>query len=203
MRGFYQILSPDAHEYARFSRRGTWIPKHSIGTCGECGMTRQKRVPPLVIEWELDSDNIGDFTWGGFCWELVSRREVAKELETRFSGFKCSPIEMIEGEDQQYDGPKVLLPYEGPELCELWIESHISLDEAASGVELEKVCKTCGFRFYKPKHTGLVLSKDVTVSSFFRLEQYPALLYCTTEVRDFVIRRGYSNISFRDVCCGD
>ena len=202
MRTFFQIRAPETHEYARFSRRGTWIPEPCIGVCGECGMTRQERVPPLIIEWEPDSDIVGDFAWGGFCWELVCRREVGEELRTRFTGFKLSPIEMIEGKGRRHGKPKIRLPYRGPELCELWIESWASLDEAASGVQLEKVCGTCGFRYYKSKHSGLVLPEGAVPSSIFRLEQFPSPLYCIADVRDFIISEGYSNISFRNVCDG-
>jgi hypothetical protein len=203
MRIFHQIVTPDACEYARFSRRGTWTPKPSPGVCKECGMTGQKRVPPLIIEWEPDSDIVGDFAWGGFGSELVCRRAIAEELVDHFTGFALSPIEMVEdGEAPHHRGrerPRVSLPYTGPELCELWIDSWVSLDETASAVMLERTCGTCGFRFYESKKHGLVVRDDKRLSSFFRLEQFPSWMFCTDDVKDFITDRDYSNISFKNV----
>ena len=128
MKPFYGICSPDDYEYARFGCVGTWVSKHDGGVCDECGMTDEKRVPPLVIEWEPDSDIIGDFSWGGFDWEVVARLEIANELTKQFSGFQPLPLEMSESKTRVCRAvhprkPRVSLPYEGPELCELWISS--------------------------------------------------------------------------------
>ena len=166
-------------------------------------MTRQKRVPPLVLEWEPDSDDVGDFAWGGFGAEVVIRRAIADELGKHFSGFVAEPIEMIERDESNDRGvrvkPKVQLPYNGPELCELWIDSWGSLDEQASQVVHERTCGTCGFRFYKPKRSGLILANESFLPDFFRLQQFPSWMFCTGSVREFVLKKGWLNITFLDV----
>jgi hypothetical protein len=206
---FYQISSPDDYEYARFSRRGTWVPKPSVGVCEECGMTRQKRVPPLVIEWEPDSDVVGDFVWGGLGFEIVARSYIAEELRKQLSGFDICDVEMIEEPDHagttrtstQGQAKRIRLPYAGPELCEMWVDTWASLDDGKSGLELEKVCGRCGFQFYRPKRVGLRLASDSGEGNdFFRVRQFPSWVFCSERARELIEEKGYSNVAFRDVC---
>ena len=176
---FYQILTPRNNDFAHFGIHGTWEPKKIQGVCPECKMTRQKRVPPLIIEWEPGSDLVGDFVWRGVSFELVCKEEIAKELIHYFNGFQIFPIEMIQ--DTNIKIPKnpkkpkkkrIYLPYEGPKLSELWVDCWKPLDEAKSELNLEKVCSTCGYRFYTPKRTGLVLDESKnTMYDFFLISR--------------------------------
>lgn len=171
-------------------------------------MTRQRRVPPLVIEWEPDSDLIGDFVWGGVSFEMVTRLSVASELKKHFSGFEICALKMIEGtaagRSQGGRGrrkeDRIRLPYAGPDLCEIWVDTWASLDDERSGLELERVCGTCGFRFYKSKCQGLVLGAHAKKNcDFFRVHQFPGWIFCTGRARDFIKEKEYSNVAFRDV----
>jgi len=204
---FFQILSPRDYGFAYFGIRGTWEPKQSQGVCPECKMTGQKRVPPLIIEWEPGSDLAGDFVWGGISFELVCKDAIAKELDQEFNGFEIHPIEMFQ--DPSIGKPKdpktakrrrIYLPYDGPELSELWVESWIPLDEAKSRLNLEKVCSSCGYRFYTPKRTGLVLDESENMLyDFFRTPQFPAWIFCSERLKCYIESRAFSNVAFRDV----
>lgn len=204
---FFQILFPRNYDYAHFGIHGTWEPKQSQGICPECKMTRQKRVPPLIIEWEPGSDLIGDFVWRGISFELVAKEDIIKELQKIFKGFEIRNIEMVQDPNlkipknpKKVKKKRIYLPYEGPKLSELWVESWIPLDEAKSELKLEKVCSTCGYRFYTPKRNGLVL--DETKSSnhdFFRVPQFPGWIFCSDKVKEYIESKGFSNIAFKDV----
>jgi hypothetical protein len=202
---FFQVVCPDDYWFARYSRRGTWTPSPSPGVCPECGMTRQRRVPPLILEWEAGSDIIGDFSWGAFNSEIVAKRTVGEVLAAACSGIRLEPVKMIEDAGDRSRAPssrqtakRVSLPYTGAELCELWIDVWMSLDEEASRVEMERECSTCGFRFYRPKKEGLVLAQ-VPDRDFFRLEQFPSWVFCTDRAKDLVAAKQWSNIAFRNV----
>lgn len=196
---FYRVEAPAEYEYARFSRRGTWKPSSSPGLCKECGMTSQKRVPPLIIEWEVGSDVIGDFVWGGLNFELVVRADVAGELKRRFRGFVIRKVKMIAPTDKRQVKKKqrVFLPYSGPELREIWITAWASLDEKRSHLKLEKACSTCGFRFYKSQQKGLMLTNDEVKSrDFFRVKQFPGWIFCSAEAKRFIEASKYTNVAF-------
>ena len=70
----WRFSDPDDDRFARASRRGTWDHGH--------------RVSPLVIEWEPDSDVVGDFVWPGLDSDIVVTEKVYKALASRFSGFE-------------------------------------------------------------------------------------------------------------------
>ncbi len=204
---FYQMLSPRDYNYAQFGIRGTWTPSKSEGLCPECTRSSQIRVPPLIIEWEPGSDLIGDFIWSGISFELVSKQFVALELKKHFSGFDIKEIKMFQ--DNRLKMPKatregtqkrIYLPYEGPTLSELWVDSWFPLDEAKSNVKLEKTCSTCGYRYYIPKRSGLVLDHNYsTTYDIFRIAQFPGWIFCTEKVKEYIEARKYTNIIFINV----
>ncbi len=204
---FYQILSPRNYDFAHFGIHGTWEPKQSQGVCPECKMTRQKRVPPLIIEWETGSDLVGDFVWRGISFELVCKDEIAKELNQEFNGFQIHPIEMLQ--DPNIKNPintkkakeiRIYLPYGGPKLSELWVDSWISLNEAKSELYLEKVCSICGYKFYTPKRTGLALDESENKRyDFFRTRQFPNWIFCNEKVKSYIESKEFSNVAFKDV----
>lgn len=171
-------------------------------------MTQQRRVPPLIIEWEPGSDLIGDFAWGGFNSEIVVRRDVADTLSQNLSGFDIEPIETTNPMKLETDEAaarpgkkaKMVSASTAVALCEMWVEVKTPLDHAASGVQMEKECQTCGFKFYKPERRGLVL-KGVLQHDFFHLEEYPSWIFCSRKAKEFIGQHGYSNVTFRDVCC--
>ena len=158
-------------------------------------------MPPLLIEWDPDSDIIGDFSWSGFGFELVARLNVAQALVQEFTGFRIESVQMVEPSVglRRRKKKMVSLPYEGPELCELWIDRWFRLDEKASSLNLERVCGTCGFRFYTPKREGLVLERPTDAPAFFRLEQFPAWVFVSSEVKQHIEATGFTNVAFRDV----
>jgi hypothetical protein len=167
-------------------------------------MTRQRRVSPLVVEWEPGSTTIGDFSWGGFGSEIVAKRGVGETLESACSGVSLAPVEMVEGARSHGEAARrrrgrqdvVTLPYLGPELCELWVEEAIGLDEEASAVRMERQCRTCGFRFYEAKPNGLVLSRPPD-TDLFRLTQFPSWIFSTQKVKALLEAKQWSNVGFR------
>lgn len=205
MNMIYRIDLPDNYQYARFGTLGTWEPDPSPGLCIGCGMSRQKRVPPQIIEWLPGSDIVGDFAWRSVSFELVAKFEIAKELKRKFSGFEIHKITMHqEPSINPPQNPKrakkkrIFLPYTGPEICELWITSWVNLNVELSNLELEKKCKICSYNFYKPQKEGVVIDRNSwDGSDFFRPHQFSGLILCTERVKEFIERENYSNVTFK------
>jgi hypothetical protein len=200
---FYQVLSPRNFNYAHFGLRGTWKSNpEASGPCPECRRSMQTRVPPLIIEWEQGSDTIGDFSWRGISFEVVARLDVAKMLEQYFTGFTIEPLKMVPSSNSVKSNSKkkcVSLPYDGPELCEIWVNDFLSLDDSASSLQIKRICGTCNFRYYKPRREGLVIERATESSGFFRVKQFPGWVFCSAELRKYIEDQEYTNISFLNV----
>jgi hypothetical protein len=197
---FYQVLSPRDYNFAYFGLHGTWKGNSEApGLCPECTRSMQARVPPLIMEWEPGSERIGDFSWRGISFEIVSRLDIAKSLKQYFTGFSIESIEMVMNSNRGTSKGKkkcVSLPYDGPELCEIWVNNFLRLDDSASALQIERICRTCNFKYYKPKREGLVLEPDLESTGFFRVEQFPGWVFCSTEVKNYIEGQKFTNISF-------
>jgi len=147
----WRLSDPVDSRFARASRRGSW--SQSSGLCPECGASSQRRIQPLVLEWEPGSDAIGDFTWPGFGSDIAITEPVANLLEA-FGGFETGPVEMVQDSTLKRPSgsrsgkPRVWLPYEGPPLRDLWVTQQVHLDLERSSVRLVKECMTCGRKHY-------------------------------------------------------
>lgn len=149
----FRFGNPLDTSFARAGRLGTWYPDPGPGTCPECGASRQRRIPPMIMEWLPDSDVIADFTWPG--GDMVVTQQVWASLKERFQGLEFGPVEMWQDPKlkrpkrvTKRTKPRVWLPYEGPPLRELWVTSWAHADMERSSIRLIKTCATCGTRFH-------------------------------------------------------
>ncbi len=91
-----------------------------------------KPILPTIIEWELNinnkgSDLIGDFTDLGGGGTILVKYDVGKELQAKFNDFDLVPVQMYQRPSlkrptrpNKRSQKRVWLPYEGPELREIW-----------------------------------------------------------------------------------
>jgi len=225
----WHFADPHDFRFADASRRGTWAPSFSPGPCPECGATQQRRVPPLVIEWEPGSEIVGDFTWPGFGSEVVVTEQVLKAFSKRFSGFEPGPVEMFEEPDldpEVEQKSRVWLPYQGPKLFELLTTDWVHLDPDRSSIKPSKPkCSTCGSEAFElegveerrsrwdkvrkelvrldtPRLPGkgvYIADCDLDGTSVFRIHEQPGAVFCTDPVRDFVREGRFTNVSFLEM----
>ena len=150
----FRFHNPLDFRFARGGRLGTWCPDPGPGVCPECTASRQRRVPPLIMEWLPESDTIGDFVWPG--GDVVVSQRVREALEERFQGFEFKPVEMWQDPKlkrpqriTKRTKPRVWLPHEGPPLYELWVTAWVHADPERSTIRLTRDCATCGRRAYE------------------------------------------------------
>lgn len=175
--------------------------------------------PPLLVEWEEGSDQIGDFVFalGG----IILKQTVADDLLTQFKGFEKREIQFIDRpslykpEKYRKRKKRIWLPYDGPELCELYITKNVKLHESSS-VKIEYTCQNCGriqlingvegvetdkrLKYYTSRENGkglFIQSQEIGGYDFFGIRGTGYIL-CTDRVREYVHSKGYSNISFLD-----
>lgn len=205
----WRFSDPSDFRYARASRRGTWEG------------TPSRRVRPLVIEWEPESDVVGDFTWPGFDTDIVITDRVGKALkQAGLSGFELAPVEMVENSEESKRAsirPRVKLPYVGPPLWDLWITAWAQLDCDHSTVKLtgkqpdgteqyevsgvehrEAIWDRERMELIKQRHPridgqGLFVRTD---TAMFRLAQFPGWIFCTDEVKHRIESCEFTNVSF-------
>jgi hypothetical protein len=202
----FHFHNPLDFRFAQAGRLGTWYPL-GVKVCSECGASRQKRVPPLVLAWEPGSNVIGDFAWLGADDELVVTQSVRDALEGRFREFEFRAIEMWQDPKlkppqriTKRTSPRIWLPYDGPPLWDVWVTAWCSLDLPRSGITFEKECLTCGRKIYKKKpfeERFLVLDTATWgKEDVFHIYEYPRWIFCTEQVKKFVEEAGYTNVSF-------
>ncbi len=219
----YNFHNPFDYRFAVGGRRGKWTP--SEGLCPTCGASSEVRAQPLLLAWEPGSDEIGDFTWPGVDSDVVAT-DAALDVLKPFPGFEPGPVEFVEDVPAPKKRAKrVVLPYTGPRLHELWVTTWVNIDRDRSSVELEHECPTCGRqrwalygveewhghydrdlgRYIRVKserfpNAGMFLcERDLQGAGIFRVHEFPGPVFCTEDVRDAVVEAGLSNVSFLEV----
>ena len=155
-------LRPDRlnEEFAR-----GWLntPESAFRRC-TCGRSERAKDAPRVLEWTVEkyedgSEKIGDFTWIGSAVDALVSDRVRKIIENAggCSAF-FSTIEMRDATTPDEKRPHVTLPYTGPPLWDLRVNSWCNLDLEETGVSVRSVCSSCGFVTYKfPPEGDLVV----------------------------------------------
>ena len=156
-----QFLAPEdipiaSVRFAFFSAVGTWTDERE--PCKACGWHWQALAPPLLVQWERSSTEIGDFSWDGpYGTICVVKTSVAERL-TKL-GFDChfSAVDYVKPNKKRRTVP---FPYTGPR--QLWLQSSpmVDLDMGASGVKLESCCDVCGDMRYTFRYEGIAIHRD-------------------------------------------
>ena len=219
----WRLTRPRNSGFAAAGARGAWKPGE---LCPECTRSTEERTPPLQLVWEPGSDQIGDFVWAGPA--VAARREVVDVLRKPFTGVEPGPVGMVDEPPPtaaQRRQPRVQLPYQGPELQELWVTASVPVDRARSSIELERRCTTCGTEYWEvygverwafnvdpdtcdlayeliprtPKGGLFVRPEDLPGADIFWVQEAPAWILCTDEVRDWAVSEGCTNVAFLEV----
>lgn len=125
--------------------------------CKTCTLGKMARTYPMVMEWvvmdyELGSTVIADFTWVGVLNEIAVTDRVRQHLErNQASGISFGPVEMWQ--DPKLKRPKritsrtkrrIWLPYEGPQLWDFITTGRAEIDYELSDVPVKSQCPNCG-----------------------------------------------------------
>lgn len=188
------------------------------------------KVEPLIMEWEVDSDHIGDFTWPSLDKDIVVTEKVGKTLIEHFSGFILGAVEMVQNVsskkitiEKKRGKRRVVLPYTGPRLFNLYVTKWIDMDSNKSSFTvtsedsgsktyniygLEKIeakydkinKKTIYSRSPRIPGKGIYInSSDLNGVDIFRIRQVPASIFCTDKVKMFIEKEKFSNIHFLEM----
>jgi hypothetical protein len=191
----YLLWDPELYlQFARFSAVGTW---KEGPTCKECEHTPATYTEPFQVEWEPESDNIGDFSWSGYS--VVVKATVGAQLVEK--GIECSlgRVEFIRPTTPRRKRKIVPFPYEGPKLKWLMPTKVVALDLEESGIPLLLECRSCGRKKYKFKTKGLVIPKaNWHGVKMFRLAQFGSQATFVTEEGKKVIEGLHvTNVTFK------
>jgi hypothetical protein len=213
----WRITADREADYARACRVGTWT------TTGD--PPRTVRTPPLIIEWEPGSTEVGDLTWAG-CGDYMVKRSVAEDLQNAgFRGFEPGPVVMRPNSDCPNRKRGIIrLPYEGPELVDLWTTKWVPIDRDKSSLQIKgedasgPLFDLVGFerteivawiretgelvREHIPRKPGMgayVHEASLDGCSLFQIEELPGWIVCTDPVRDFMLAKGYTNVTFFEI----
>lgn len=209
----WRFTDPGDHRFARASRvGGTWQD-------GEY----KRRGRAIIIEWEPDSDVVGDFTWPGLDTDLIVTDRVGVALSAAgVPGFELRPVEMqetTEAAKRRSKKPRVRLPYRGLSLRDFWVTVWTGMNRERSTVS--EVVRDDGSRYFvingaqreekvwdqkrmelvsvlhpRVAGTGLFVPKARGV---FRVEEFPAWIFCTDDVKILVERCNFTNVSFLEM----
>ncbi len=228
--GAKRLWRPAAPIDTAFAEARLRSPAVRKGTarCARCGAGAVYEIPrPLVVEWDSGSDSIGDFVLVGR--RVIAKRTVAARLSAEFRGVSPSPVEMIQearfekpGARKRAKGDRVLLPYEGPPLVELWPTADIeplpsttfevlppcsgcgSERRTITGVEvreqhydLKKKALVPSFTARAPGQGVFLRASDIDGLGLFRVAGSGlSVILCDDAFRASVQEQGYSNIEF-------
>jgi hypothetical protein len=206
----FHFANPYNVEFAEATRIGTWHLEPGMpGICPECKRPNERRVSPLVIEWEPGSDKIGDFTWPGSNDDIVVSDDVKRFINERFCCTEFGPVEMHQNPKlkrperiTRRTKQRVWLPFEGTSpLWDMRATAECSLDLVRSGFELERVCPQCErpvFRKPHPRDWRLVIDPDTCASAdIFKIREVVNFIFCAERVKEAIEASGFTNAGFR------
>lgn len=210
------------------------VPVNDIGyvKCDACGYyIGFPRPDKRVIRWLKGSDTICPFVWTSrLIAEVLVIDEVCKVLEG--IGGEFLPVEFYQ--DPQLKKPKritrqtkprVWLPYEGPPLYDLWVDTWVHADLTCSSLQLIKSCPVCDHEVYevkgiekrkhrwdvtkrelveihRPRGKGkgiYVYQKDLQGVDIFRLYELPGQIFCTQRVKTLIETAQFTNVLLLEV----
>jgi hypothetical protein len=191
----------------------------------DCHDLISRRDVPLQMFWNPGSDVIPDFVNVPSAWCVVATGRMREALAP-FGDLRASPVEFVEHPDHRLPKrrPRVRLPYQGPPLFELRPTTLVHFDPQATSVEVtpqpcgHPLLRFSGFerwetrrgdvpgtvsRVHIPREPGrglIVRERELRGTGMFGLmETQGSLLLCTDAVRDFVLREGFTNVSFAEM----
>jgi|ERR1700722_633255 len=208
MNRFYNLARLDYSDYATASYEGTFKKNPPCPNCKNQGFQRWERISPLVIEWQPDSDLIGDFTWPSGLGELVVTDRVKQCLELQsVTGVDFGPVKMIQNPKlkkptrmSSRTKKRIWLPYEGPPLWDMLTCSWCNLDMIASKRTITYECSICHRQEYSyTPDTPLVVNPDTwDGSEVFRIREMGRLVFVLGRVKSIIEKNSFSNVTVEE-----
>lgn len=207
----WRFSDPGDERYARASRVGTFDDDTDL------------RVKPLVIEWEPDSDIVGDFIWPGFDSDIMVTKRVGDLIQAAgITGIELGQVKMRENSEaskRRSKARRVQLPYKGPALRDLFVVGSAALDRARSSLKIVKgedgseEIDVTGIETWDEvwnekktefmlRHRKRVAGKGIFVRAkveIFRIPEFPNWIFCSNVVKTFVEKQGFNNVSFLEM----
>jgi hypothetical protein len=180
-------------DFAWFSHSGTWSEG---GLCEKCGSSQSELIEPLLFEWNIGSDVIGDFIWCSYYFVVLDR--VAAFMSTHGYDIHAGKVEVI-GSERKRGFRNVPFPYTGPHLNWVLANARVPLNELKSGVTLNIDCDLCGRQRYTFKREGIVIDHaDWRGQKMFRITQFgkSKATFVTEEARSEILEQGFTNVTF-------
>jgi hypothetical protein len=179
--------------FAHFSAIGTWVDERH--PCESCEWHWQTLSPPLLVQWEPSTDQIGDFSWDG-GYVFVVKGSVAKRLAALRFECQCLAVDYVKPERKRNT---VAFPYVGPKL--FWGECKATLDlnMKASKVKCESACAECGDMRYTFRYKNIAIRRKAwRGQKMFRITTNgrSSATFVTEEGRLLLENEAFTNIGF-------
>ena len=189
----YLLDDPEKHSpFASISKVGTW----SEGGLCHCGQNTERAIEPMLIQWEPDSDIIGDFSWSMYTFAVNDR---VKKYMTEH-GFECKFGKTKVVRPVKPKRKKIVpFPYTGPKLHWIMPTATIELNEKKSGVEIEIDCADCKKRNYTFRRQGIVIDRNSWKGQrMFRIKQFEpsAATFLSEEGLNLLNSGSFTNLGY-------
>ena len=193
---FYLLDDPQIPaKYAMFSHLGTWS---NVGICKTCGLSTDKLIEPILVEWEPGTDVIGDFSWCGYT--MLVRDRVKQFFDDEKLNCWYGKIQYAPPTGRKRP-KRVPFPYTGPRLYWAISQNRVLLNEKLSRVDLEIDCKVCGQKDYTFRQTGIVINKsDWKGEKMFEFVQFgkSGATFVIEPLLKEMIARGFTNFTYME-----
>jgi hypothetical protein len=206
MNTFFDLTRKDYDDvFAGAHKAGVY---EDLPRCPQCKMAACKQAGPFTIEWEYGSNLIGDFTWPGVLEDIVVSDRVKTCFQANgFSGATFELVEMVQKKGlkkprkESKARTRVWLPYEGPPLWHLLVESWCSMDVELSRRSLTTVCDACK-RWEMTVHqrdAPLVVRPETWLGTdIFRMRELRGLVLVSERVKQEIETHGFTNVKMSE-----
>lgn len=216
----------ELHDRRRDDRYAIALPRGASANFQRCHepdgqIAWEESRQPLILEWDpgdkwhRNPTRLGDFTLAG--GSVAVKRYIAEELRVLFSGWEPGPVELLPGPPE--------LAFDNDVLREMWVTAWVEPNMERSTFEVFQQCPTCGKTLLLltgeqvergdtllkggdgvakqsvPRMPGqglFVRESDLAGVSIFRTEQFGGP-FVTEDFANYVRRRGFTNVDFREV----
>ncbi len=200
----WKLHSPVSQTYAIATRvGGTWQ-----------GDEYEERWGVLEIEWERGSGPLSDFVWPGVASEIAVSERVGRAIvDHAVDGVELRPVR------ERNARPRGNPTADEAPLSDLWVTQWTAMDRAASTFQTEPrsdggICviptgvedkrsrwdpeTRSLIMTHRPREPGKgIMVHDV--AGVFRIQEFPAWIFCTDSVRQLIEHASFTNVAFLEM----
>lgn len=195
---FFVIRNPQKYgEFAQFSVKGTWTEGK---ICPECQFPTSQLISPIKVEWGLDSQIIGSFSWGFGSWTTAIKPEVVNFFVMNGYVVLIEDVLVVAPKKVIKKNKQISYPYTGPELKSAKPSKAIPINLVKSEIKQRSNCQECKNQHFSFRTNNLFIDRQSWNGEInFSIMQFPSSVhFVTQDGLDLLLKQNFTNWEYEE-----